>query len=136
MSDFGATEAAEVPEPPIYQVMTNREKEFNVCEREKLTTLTDSGHYELKPQRGCFLRCERCYNLSEADSYERNGLWQFKEECLFCVQRAIDLLGYYEHGIIPETTVLPTPKSRNTTDTDDIYTALERAAEALSLDEE
>lgn len=92
------------------------------------------GHYELRPQRGCFLRCERCYNLSEADSYEKDGIWYHKPECLFCVQRAIDALGYYEHGIVPEVFVSPDSKTRNAeNDKPSFISALEQAA--LSLED-
>ena len=72
-----------------------------------LTELPEgSGHYRIKPQRGCFLRCADCLNLSQAESQQaEGGVWHFTNECLFCVQRVIDLLGYYEHGKVPHLIV-------------------------------
>lgn len=116
--------------------MTAEERERKVFNHDKMTVLNDEGHYELKPQRGCFERCERCYNLSEADSFEKNGLWHYKAECQFCVQRAIDMLGYFEHGIAANSTMCDTPKSRQRQETHDLYAALEKAADVLNVSEE
>lgn len=108
------------------------EKEFKCLTTEKMTVLNDSGQYELRPQRGCFERCERCYNLSEADSYEKEGIWFFKAECLFCVQRAINMLGFYEHGIVPTLSPISVNKTRDRERGNDLYEALEGAAELLN----
>lgn len=92
--------------------------ELKVLEANKLTTYReDLGHYELQPQRGCFTRCRECVNLSEAESMqEKGGAWQFTTECLFCVQRLIDLLGWYEHKITPELTISNRPKKQEKTE--------------------
>lgn len=88
--------------------------ELKVLEANKLTVFReDLGHYELQPQRGCFSRCSNCVNLSEAESMqEKGGAWQFTTECLFCVQRLIDLLGWYEHKKVPTFTVSNRPKKQ------------------------
>lgn len=88
--------------------------EFKALEANKLTTYReDLGHYELQPQRGCFTRCRECVNLSEAESMqEKGGAWQFTTECLFCVQRLIDLLGWYEHKIVPKFSISERPKKQ------------------------
>ena len=92
--------------------------EFKVLEANKLTTYReDLGHYELQAQRGCFTRCRECVNLSEAESMqEKGGAWQFTTECLFCVQRLIDLLGWYEHKKVPELSISKRPKKQEKAD--------------------
>lgn len=104
--------------------------DFSVDYGRKLTTPTDDKkHYTLNPQRGCFERCERCFDLAEADSYSKDGVWYWKEECMFCIRRAIDMLGYYEHGIVPEVTRAATEKSHKRSDVNDIYAMLSEACE-------
>lgn len=112
--------------------MTAQEREQRVFEHQKLTVMNDSGHYELYPQRGCFERCERCFNLSEADSFEKDGIWYPKEECRYCIQRAIDLLGFYEHGKVPDLLQMPTPKNRRSEGGNPLLEALERGADNLA----
>ena len=109
-----------------------KDLELDVAKNEKLTVLCDDGHYELKPQRSCFYRCEHCYNLQEADSFEQNGLWIFMEECAYCVQRAIDMLGYYEHGIVPNFQPNATMKTRKRMGGKDIFYALEQGAKIIA----
>ena len=81
----------------------------------------ESQHYVLAPQRGCFDRCRQCFNLSEADSVKDGGAWSYHTECLFCVQRAVDLLGYYEHGKVPELEVSSRKKTRKHSMNGSIY---------------
>lgn len=89
--------------------------EVSYYREQKLTRFDEAaGHYYLAPQRGCFERCANCYNLSEADSFEKLGKWYFKPECEWCVQRIIDLLGYSEHGRIADLQVSDTKKTRTT----------------------
>lgn len=92
--------------------------ELKILEANKLTVFReDLGHYELQPQRGCFNRCRECVNLSEAEStQEKGGAWQFTTECEFCVQRLIDLLGWYEHKKVPTFTVSGRPKKQEKTE--------------------
>lgn len=84
----------------------------------------ETEHYCLQPQRGCFDRCKQCLNLSEADSRKNDGAWEFCTECLFCVQRAVDLLGYYEHGKVPELNVSSRKKTREHSKEGSIYEAI------------
>ena len=91
-----------------------------------ITELCENGkHYRLNPQRGCFLRCMDCLNLSEAESRQSgDGKWHFSTECYFCVQRVIDLLGYYEHGVVPQLVVSGDKKTRAPQELDGIYAAI------------
>ena len=108
--------------------------ELKVSKEDKLTVyVEDTGHYALPPQRGCFVRCEQCVNLREADSYEEQGKWYFKPECYFCVQRVIDLLGFYEHGKAPTLQISPSLKTRERRETGGILEALRAAADGLEL---
>lgn len=90
------------------------EIEMKLLQSNHLTKLSESGeHYILEPQRGCFSRCAKCINLSEAESTaDEHGAWHFTTECLFCVQRLIDLLGWYEHKKVPTLNVSETQKTR------------------------
>ena len=90
--------------------------ELSVAKDSPLTTYdSESGSYKLPNQRNCFLRCANCINLSEADSYldDVSGDWKFVAECRYCVRRAINMLGYYEHGVVPTLDVSDLPKRRN-----------------------
>ena len=100
--------------------LSSMEKENNielaVAKDSPLTVYdSESGSYKLLNQRNCFFRCANCVNLSEADSYiDDNGSdWKFVAECQYCVRRAINLLGYYEHGIVPQLEVSNLPKRRD-----------------------
>jgi hypothetical protein len=98
--------------------------EFEHLEKNKLTRYDEgTGHYTLEPQRGCFVRCKDCLNLKEADSSQHDGQWEWKPECLFCVQRVIDLLGWYEHKIVPKLNVSDRSKERKR-DLGGIYDAI------------
>lgn len=90
------------------------EIEMKLLQSNPLTRMNEDGsHYELLPQRGCFSRCAKCINLSEAESVaDARGAWHFTTECLFCVQRIIDLLGWYEHKKVPTLTISETQKTR------------------------
>ena len=74
------------------------------------------------------------------------GAWSYHTECLFCVQRAVDLLGYYEHGKVPELEVSSRKKTRRHSMEGSIYEAImasvsptdediKRAEELGALDE-
>lgn len=106
--------------------------EMKLLQSNKLTKPPDevNDHYSLLPQRGCFVRCQKCVNLSQADSYEKDGIWHWSTECAFCVQRLIDLLGYYEHGVVPRLTVSGRAKRRSHPD-GSLYAALLNAANSL-----
>lgn len=118
--------------------MSDLQKEFDFYKNEKLTEFDETtGHYILSPQRSCFVRCEHCDNLSEADCYnDENGDWVWCNECLFCIQRAIDMLGFYEHKKPPILSIHDTPKKRRRENPHDLYAALEKAAEAIRADNE
>lgn len=106
-------------------------REFQCLSADKLTTYNkDTGHYEISAQRSCFVRCDKCLNLSEADSHEVDGEWAWARECLFCVSRVVDMLGYYEHGIVPALTLHDTPKTRKRDDPNNLYQLLERVAKS------
>lgn len=105
------------------------------CKLTKPPTDEENPHYTLYPQRGCFLRCAKCLNLSQAESYEKDGVWHWSPECFFCVQRLIDLLGWYEHGKVPELYISGKPKKREPVDDVGIYAALKNAAK-MAYDEE
>ena len=111
------------------------ERELAALKNGKLTDFNEAtGHYELPAQRSCFLRCAKCVNFSEMDSYEKNGEWVIATECQFCVQRAVDMLGYSEHKITPSFSLHDTPKSRKRLDPNNIYELLEAAAARGNFD--
>lgn len=117
--------------------MSDLQKEYDFYTQNKLTTFDETtGHYTLNPQRSCFVRCDLCENLSQADSYaNEEGDWVWCQECLFCIQRVIDLLGFYEHKKAPVFDIHNTPKKRkHRDDPNDIYRLLERAAESGNYD--
>lgn len=104
--------------------------EMKLLESNHLTKLSDDGgHYILNPQRGCFTRCAQCVNLSEAESVTGDdGAWHYTNECYFCVQRVIDLLGYLEHGIVPQLVISEQKKTRKR-ELGGIYEAILRSCE-------
>lgn len=118
------------------QVNGDIAKEIKALTDSALTVYNeDSGHYSLLPQRSAFLRCDKCINLCNADCHtDENGDWVWNNECLFCVQRAIDMLGFYEHKITPALSLHDTPKSRERLgDTNDLYSILSKVAQNPEL---
>lgn len=114
--------------------MSDLQKEYRCLSEQKLTTFDeDSGHYQLNPQRSCFVRCDECINLSEADCYnDINGEWVWCKECLFCIQRAIDLLGFFEHGKPPILSIHDTPKKRERSNPNDFISVLRESAQLIA----
>lgn len=109
-------------------------KEIQCLTENKLTSYDkESGHYEVYNQRSAFYRCQNCVNLSEADCYnDEDGNWVWHKECLFCIQRVIDMLGYFEHGIVPNLSLHDTPKKREQqADANDLYAMLGKVAKNI-----
>lgn len=111
-------------------------KEIKALNDNKITSFDkSSGHYTVDNQRSAFVRCSKCINLSEADCYcDENGDWIWHKECQFCIQRVIDMLGYYEHGIVPNISLHNTEKKRRSQDDrNDLYTILNKIAQNPEL---
>ena len=99
----------------ISSMKNEKNLELAVAKDSKLTVYDKKTNtYYLPNQRNCFYRCSNCVNLSECDSYTDNetGEWKFVKECSYCVQRVINMLGYFEHGVVPEQQISDLPKTR------------------------